>query len=177
MKIMIASENPVKINAAANAFDRCLGPVDKLVSVKVSSEVSDQPVTDEETLLGARNRVKNAMAQSNMADFFVGIEGGVETIQNKMFAFAWVVVSDRKRESIAKTSMFCLPEQIRSLIVDGRELGEADDFVFGKTNSKQHNGAVGLLTHDLITRQTLYEQALILALIPFLNRNLYPDNE
>ncbi len=51
----------------------------------------------------------------------------------------------------------------------GLNLGDADDQVFRRTNSKQGSGAVGLLTDDVVTRTTLYEQAVILALIPFKN--------
>jgi non-canonical (house-cleaning) NTP pyrophosphatase len=54
------------------------------------------------------------------------------------------------------------------------ELGHADDLVFKAQNSKQQGGSVGLLTHGLVTRETYYEQALLLALIPFLNEELYP---
>jgi non-canonical (house-cleaning) NTP pyrophosphatase len=52
-------------------------------------------------------------------------------------------------------------------------LGEADDIVFGRSNSKQDNGAVGLLTDNVIDRAQLYEHAMILALIPFKNELLY----
>jgi len=55
----------------------------------------------------------------------------------------------------------------------GLELGEADDLVFGQANSKQKNGAIGLLTNDVLNRTTLYEQAVIMALIPFKNPHLY----
>jgi len=54
------------------------------------------------------------------------------------------------------------------------ELGDADDLVFRKENSKQQNGAVGLLTNDAITRQSLYQPAVQMAFIPFLNPELYP---
>jgi non-canonical (house-cleaning) NTP pyrophosphatase len=57
------------------------------------------------------------------------------------------------------------------------ELGDADDVVFGRTNSKQENGAVGLLTENVIDRTAYYVQALILALIPFKNSVLYPLTE
>jgi non-canonical (house-cleaning) NTP pyrophosphatase len=52
------------------------------------------------------------------------------------------------------------------------ELGEADDLVFGQINSKQQNGAIGILTNDLIDRESLYRPAVIMALIPFLNPTL-----
>ncbi len=45
--------------------------------------------------------------------------------------------------------------------------------VFGRTNSKQGNGAVGLLTGDVIDRAAYYVHAVILALIPFRNPELY----
>jgi len=56
------------------------------------------------------------------------------------------------------------------------ELGHADDMVFKRDNSKQKNGAVGILTHDLIDRASYYEQALILALIPFINKDIYQEH-
>ena len=59
------------------------------------------------------------------------------------------------------------------MIRQGKELGEADDIVFNRANSKQDNGAVGLLTDNVIDRAQLYEQAVILALIPFKNEALY----
>jgi non-canonical (house-cleaning) NTP pyrophosphatase len=53
------------------------------------------------------------------------------------------------------------------------ELGQADDQVFNQSHSKQKNGAVGLLTNDLIDRSEYYKQAVILALVPFLKPELY----
>jgi non-canonical (house-cleaning) NTP pyrophosphatase len=47
------------------------------------------------------------------------------------------------------------------------ELGEADDVVFGRANSKQANGSIGLLTDDTITRTSYYVDAVVMALIPF----------
>jgi non-canonical (house-cleaning) NTP pyrophosphatase len=54
------------------------------------------------------------------------------------------------------------------------EQGEADDLVFGQENSKLTSGGVGLLTNDLITRAELYAMAVKLALIPFIQEELYP---
>ncbi|MEM6529629.1 MAG: DUF84 family protein, partial [Chloroflexota bacterium] len=51
----------------------------------------------------------------------------------------------------------------------GMELGDADDIVFGRSNSKQQTGSVGLLTGDALTRETYYLHAVVLALIPFKN--------
>jgi len=75
-----------------------------------------------------------------------------------------------------KTGSFFLPQKVAELVRQGMELGEADDIVFGKKNSKQANGAIGILTDDVITRTTYYVPAIIMALIPFKNEELYYDS-
>ena len=47
------------------------------------------------------------------------------------------------------------------------------DELVQKTESTKKVGAVGLLTHGLITRDALYAQPLIMALIPFLQPGLF----
>jgi non-canonical (house-cleaning) NTP pyrophosphatase len=72
----------------------------------------------------------------------------------------------------ARTATFYLPQEVITLVQRGIELGHADDMVFGRSNSKQQNGSVGLLTEDVITRLTYYSHAVVLALIPFKNEAL-----
>jgi len=62
---------------------------------------------------------------------------------------------------------------VAELVHQGMELGDADDMVFAKSNSKQQNGAVGLLTNNIITRKSLYLPAVQMAFIRFLNPELY----
>jgi inosine/xanthosine triphosphatase len=108
------------------------------------------------------------------ADYWVGIEGGVEDQANEMAAFAWVVIlSVNGGVGKGRTGTFFLPEAVAELVRRGKELGEADDTVFSQANSKQDQGAVGLLTDNAVDRTQLYAQAVILALIPFKNRMLY----
>ncbi|MEL7532651.1 MAG: inosine/xanthosine triphosphatase, partial [Bacteroidota bacterium] len=127
------------------------------------------------TKLGAINRVNNAISEYPEADYWVGLEGGIADDEHGMLAFAWMCVSDGERLGLGRTAGFYLPPQIAAMVREGIELGIADDKVFGKANSKQKNGAVGLLTHDLIVRETLYAPAVILALIPFVQADLYPQ--
>jgi inosine/xanthosine triphosphatase len=62
---------------------------------------------------------------------------------------------------------------VARLVRSGVELGVADDRVFGRSNSKQQDGAVGLLTRGIVTRTDYYEHALLLALVPFGLSELY----
>lgn len=174
-KIIVASANPVKIQTTKLGFSKMLPQEEFEISgISVPSGVADQPMSDEETLLGAQNRVKTLSTANPDADFWVGIEGGLVVKDNYMEAFAWVVIKSKNNVfGKGKTATFILPAKIVELIKQGKELGDADDIVFGKNNSKQANGAVGLLTRDVITRTSLYEQGVILALIPFKNATLY----
>lgn len=142
-------------------------------SLEVSSGVADQPMTDAETLTGALNRVQQAYAAQPAADFWIGIEGGVTLIENELAAFAWVVVKSKDLLGKARSGTFFLPPAVKELIDQGVELGTADDMVFGQVNSKQKGGAVGILTGDVMDRKELYEQAVVLALIPFKNSLLF----
>lgn len=175
MKIVIASKNPVKINAALAAFNRMFpDETFEAEGVSVESGVRDQPLDDSETYTGAVNRAINARATQPDAEYWVGLEGGVEVKDNDMESFAWSVVIDKNGTlGKGKTSTFFLPPRVAELIKEGKELGEADDIVFQKQNSKQLNGAVGLLTGDVITREGYYTEATIFALIPHKNPTLY----
>ncbi|MDJ0753252.1 MAG: inosine/xanthosine triphosphatase [Ardenticatenaceae bacterium] len=170
-KIIVASHNPVKINAVQSGFSAFFGEKGWQISpLSVPSGVRDQPFSNEETRQGAHNRVSNARRQSPTADFWVGIEGGVEDDGQAMLAMAWVVITGANgRVGQARTGTFVLPQQVAELVRGGKELGEADDIVFGGRNSKQKQGAVGLLTAGLIDRTGLYAHAVMLALIPFKN--------
>jgi len=172
MKIVVASKNPVKLNAVKEGFQSFFSEIE-IEGVSVESGVPDQPMSDEETLLGARNRVENAKINFPASDIWVGIEGGVERDTFGLTAFAWVVIQNDEQDGEARTTTFRLPEKVARLIDQGLELGHANDQIFGEHNSKQNSGAVGLLTNDKITRTELYRQAVQLALIPFINKELY----
>ena len=142
--------------------------------VSVPSDVPDQPRSDQETLTGAANRARSAAGLVPQADYWVGIEGGIADEGGEMAAFAWVFILSSTQMGKSRTGTFFLPSAVAELVRQGKELGQADDIVFQTENSKQENGAVGLLTGNLMDRAGLYEQAVLLALIPFRNPMLYP---
>jgi inosine/xanthosine triphosphatase len=173
-KVYIASRNPVKINCTRGGFERCFPYVIfDFIGVNVSSGVSDQPMTDKETLFGAQTRAEQAKMNFPDGEFWVGIEGGLEEKGNQMEAFAWVVVLSKTKKGQSRTSTFFLPPAMADLIRKGHELGEAADLIFNKDGTKMKSGAVGLLSKDLLGRAEYYEQAIILSLLPFLNPHLY----
>lgn len=179
-QVVVASHNPVKISAAREGFSGMFpSQAFSFIGLSVPSGVADQPMTDAETLQGARNRARNAREAKPEADYWVGIEGGVDDSGDAMETFAWVVVLGKQSESTksermgrARTAAFFQPEEVARLVRSGIELGPAGDQVFGSENSKQHSGSIGLLTGDLINRSAYYVPAVIGALIPFRNSTL-----
>jgi inosine/xanthosine triphosphatase len=175
LRVVVASHNPVKMEAVRSGFQRMFPPSEiEVQAVNVPSGVSPQPMSDAETLQGALNRARAARQAVPQADFWAGIEGGIEQYKGTLSAFAWVVILSADRCGKARSATFDLPPPLAEMIRQGVELGEADDRLFGRQNSKQQNGAVGLLTGDVIDRARYYEQAVVLALIPFKNPHLYP---
>ncbi len=172
--ISVASTNPVKLKATLDAFKRMFPrETFEVRAVKVNQPVSDQPMTDDETLEGADTRARLAMENMPEADYWVGIEGGVMDRGTQLSGYAWVVVLSAEKRGVGRSGEFFLPENLAKLVRQGVELGEADDIVFSRNNSKQSNGAIGLLTDDAVDRLNLYIPAVIFALIPFKNPDLY----
>lgn len=151
----------------------------------------------------AQNRARNAagaLRESHgdgaTVHFSVGLEGGCaedadgfEEAAGSMICYAWMAVvqlgddGTEARWGFARTASMPLPPVVAELIRGGMELGLADDKVFGRTNSKQSDGSVGLFTRGLINRTGYYSHALTLALVPWMNPDKFsadltvPDEE
>lgn len=176
MRVVVASRNPVKIGAAREAFAALFpGRALDVTGIEVDSGVGDQPDSDAKTRQGARARALQAFDAEPGADFWVGLEGGVDVLDGQLMAFAWMAVKGRRGDiSEARSATLPLPPAVKELVDAGLELGAANDRVFATMNSKQGGGAYGLLTEGRYTREGIYAQTLIIALTPFVN-DLYPQ--
>ena len=169
IRVIVASKNPAKISAVESAFAGVFEQPLDVNGVSVPSEVPNQPMTDKETQHGARNRVKNAQNQHPEADYWVGLEAGIEDDHT----FAWMVISNGTLNGESRSAALPLPPAVLKAVASGKELGDVMDQQFNTVNIKQKGGAIGLLTGGLLTRSSVYHQALILALIPFINEELF----
>lgn len=173
---IVGSTNPVKVRATESALRKVLNTDSvKAIGQKVPSGVAEQPMTAEETRAGAVNRVKACIVEhaESHVDWFVAIEGGVELTQDGPVTFAYVAISDGAHWSIGRSATLPLPQQVYTALEQGQELGNVMDKVFNTNNVKQKEGAIGLLTNQLATRQSVYELALILSMSKFKHANLF----
>jgi inosine/xanthosine triphosphatase len=180
--IVVGSTNPVKVAAVRAVYARVLtgwpgAPAPEFLvfdSVSVDSGVPAQPMGDEETQQGARNRALAALERTS-ADLAVGLEGGVVLMgDGRMRTCAWAVVRDRSgREGMGGSLSMPLPETVAARIHAGEELGYAMDAVAQVVGTKHGRGAVGILTAGLIDRQAAYEPMIAYALAPWLAPAFY----
>ncbi|KAF4706226.1 hypothetical protein FOZ62_014616, partial [Perkinsus olseni] len=132
---------------------------------------------DAETLRGARNRLAALCRGTKQAEFYVAFEGGVfKTEDGRLHVAAWVCVSMHGDDYVseARTATFQVPPAVQKLMeVEGLELGHADDKIFGRVESGRSEGTVGILTAGRLCRDRYYAHAMELAMIPFINANLW----
>lgn len=174
MDIVVGSDNPIKLTCTKEAFLEVFPDTNfSFKAVKVNSGVSDQPVGDNETYLGAKNRAVNVKSIIPQADFWIGIEGGIKKFNDQLYAFAWIYILNDQLNGKSQTATFELPHEVQQVVNQGMELGHADDLLYNRKNSKHQNGIVGLLTNNIIDRRLYYKHAIILALIPFMHSDLF----
>jgi inosine/xanthosine triphosphatase len=173
--VVVGSENPVKLETVKDAFVAMFpNEVFEFLPCLAMSGVADQPFGSAETKRGAEQRAVDCRLKFPLADFWVGLEGGVELDEGQYWVMAWMcVLSKEGKRGYGKTSSFQLPETVGMLIAEGKELGDATDTVFREKNSKQKGGVIGILTNGVVTRKDFYRDALIFALIPHVKSELY----
>ncbi len=102
---------------------------------------------------------------------------GTENSARKRMVFlvSWAYVTDGAgRGYYGQAGGIPLPEELASRVVDaGAELSEAIDAFAGKQGVREAQGAWGILTSNLITRQDVFRTAVINAFAPFFNVALY----
>lgn len=126
---------------------------------------------------GATNRAKRSL-KIGKADFGVGLEGGIHKIGNKWFDCGWMVIIDKKgRVGIGSSARIETPKIMIKMIKKGMELGEVNDILFKKKNSKQGDGHFGLMTNGAITRKDGYTQGLVLALSRFIHPEIFTSGD
>jgi inosine/xanthosine triphosphatase len=188
-KILIAvgSTRRPKLNAvtaAVETFASVLAPSAKfdVVGFDVESGVSHTPSACAELMRGARQRAEAVVqllrAKGESWDYFIGLEGGLEVAEDganrRVFLESWAYVTDGERGHFGRSGGVELPEALAQDILDkGVELSAAIDRFAGAVGIRDAQGAWGVLSADLITRQEAFRVAIVAAFAPFYNARMY----
>jgi len=182
MKLYVGSANPVKLNAAKVAAENQWPDVE-IISCEVESGISEQPLTDEETRKGARNRALASLATRDKNEDFeeeslgIGLEGGVFTQENnELWSTVWVAVADRDGKIYESNgARFRVPEEIAKAIRSGEEMGPVVSRMFGGRDVRSTNGAIGIITKDFVDRTEEYAAIAKMALGIWYGRSWQDD--
>lgn len=200
--IAVGSRRGPKISAvkeALGALSPSFPPAAEfeLVGLEVDSGVSHTPLSQEELMRGARQRaealVEIARKNGSPWQYFVGLEGGLDVIhenasplptrpdldlaqgsRRRVFLESWAYVSDGARGHYGRSGGIELPEPLaREVLENGTELAVAIDRFAGMVGIRDAQGAWGVLSGDLISRQEAFRVAVIAAFAPFYNAKMY----
>ena len=172
MRVAVGSTNPVKIKAVEEVL-RAFYPEVEVFGVEVSSGVSAQPVGVQETVQGAVNRARAALKQG---DIGVGIEAGLIEVPFTLTGYMDVqfcAISDGEFTSLGAGSGFEYPPQVVREVLRGREVGEVMEKLSGIAEIGRKGGAIGFLSKGKLNRKELTKQAVLMAMLPRINRELY----
>lgn len=165
MDVAVGSTNPVKVRAVERAL---AGGDASVQAIAVESGVAEQPGSRAETIAGADNRAQGALTETG-ADLGIGIEGGVATVEavEGLWLVMWASVTDGARLERGGGPSIRLPETIADRIRAGEELGPVLDDVLDTSGVATEQGAAGVLTDEIIDRESSLVHAVAGALGPF----------
>jgi inosine/xanthosine triphosphatase len=135
--------------------------------VSVESGVAEQPWGDDETIEGARNRARRALAAGNY-DLGVGLEGGVADRDSQLYLIMWAAATDGERVDVGGGPRIRLPADVAGRLHDGDELGPVMDDLLDASGVAENQGAAGVLTDGVTDRTEALRTAVAGALGPFL---------
>ena len=187
MIIAVGSNRKPKLNAVAEAVSSIgpklgMGSSPEIMGFEVESGVRHTPLNREESMRGARQRaealVQMAREKNEAWNYFVGLEGGLDSLeengQRRVFLESWAFVSDGARGYYGRSGGVELPEALAHEVLDvGTELSIAIDNFAGSAGIRDAQGAWGVLSSNLITRQEAFRVATVAAFAPFYNSRMY----
>ena len=172
------------VSAALEVFASVLAPGAQLevLGTEVESGVSHTPASAEELMRGSRQRaealVRLGSARGEPWRYFVGLEGGLNVLQEessrRVFLESWAYVTDGERGYYGRSGGIEVPEALaHEVLENGVELSVAIDRYAGAVGIRDAQGAWGVLSGNLITRQEAFRVAVIAAFAPFYNAKMY----
>ncbi len=148
----------------------------------VHSGVIHTPSSRDELMQGARQRARTLQvrlaASDQPASFCVGLEGGLDVVEEsanrRVFLESWAYVTDGLRGHFGSSGSIEIPDVLADRVLsNGTELSVAIDAFAGQVGIRDAQGAWGVLSRDLISRQESFRLAVVAAFAPFYNQNLY----
>lgn len=100
-------------------------------------------MSDEESITGATNRAKAALAAHPDASFGVGMEGGLQKLGDRWYECGWIAVIDKNgKVGLGSSARFECSHKIVDEIMKGKELADVIDALTGLQDVRSSQGAM-----------------------------------
>jgi len=174
--IVVASTSPAKVDAVRRAIERIAAVEPSfgkatLRTCDVTGIAPAMPMTDRETLDGARLRAQTVTKGLTPPFLAIGLEGGLSS-DPMVSLTSWAAATDGSAWGYGAGGRIVLPDAVLQQVQAGRELGDVIDEMAGK-GTRSTRGAWGWLTRDLVNRKNALLTATLAALAPFYNKDVY----
>lgn len=180
MTLAIGSTNPIKIEALEEVIQEYPDLAGaRVIACQVSSDISSQPLTLEETIRGAKNRARNAFQANAVCKYAFGIESGLFEAPGTQTGFLEACICAIYDGVDTYTGLSCgfeVPPQILDLILKQKiELSQAchDSGISPNHKLGSAEGLIGILTKGRIDRKKYTKQCIMTALIQLENSHFY----
>lgn len=175
MRFCVGTRNPSKLRGVKLAL-MDLGIDAEVVPTPVDSGVPPQPIGLDTVVRGARNRALAACTED--CDCCVGVEAGFFRLEGCVYVDVQVAaVKCGDRLTYGLSPGFMIPRRFWEPLVAGEapELEVLVDEWFGTRNIGDKGGLISLVTRGVVDRIHLTRDAVIMAMVPHINKELYFD--
>jgi inosine/xanthosine triphosphatase len=178
--IAVGTTNVIKVQAVEEVIKNYPQlSAAKINPISVSSEISEQPLSLEEIIQGAKNRAKNAFLACRNCHYGFGIESGLFEAKGTQTGYLEACICcifDGVHYYTGLSCGFEVPSFILSLVLDkNKDLSQAcyEAGVTSNTKLGSAEGLIGILSKGRVDRKEYTKQCITTALIQLENASWY----
>ena len=178
-KIVVASKSKIKLDVVISVLSKLIPNLQtEVIGIDLESDGAE-PVGEKAILSQITEAIRKARKLHPDAEFYCGMEGGVEEKDHGMEEAAYVVIENKNgsNRSISRSVSFPIPPAVAKLVRNGIPFGDAVDKTYSTKNIKTGQGFVGLLTNGMVDKKALYIQPTAVAFSKFLKEAWFEDLE
>lgn len=175
MDVCVGSRNPSKLRGVEKAFSTFYKDV-HIYIYSVEEDLPPQPFSFNIIMECAKIRAIRALERNDRCSYGVGIEAGMFEINNTFYDIHTAYIINRDgRGFYGFSPAFRVPNKFVELIKKGvyRELEDVVDSFYGTEHIGDTGGFIRILSRGCILREDLVYYAVLMALLPFINSDVY----
>lgn len=179
--VVVGSNNIVKIQAVEEVLSEWGVSFKVIKGIETNSGVSEQPLSLEEMIQGAKNRARAALEHGAENTLGIGIESGLMPALGTTTGYLEATICcfyDGAHLATGLSPGFEVPPKVLKVVLEqGMDLGRAchHNNIGGEPGLGKREGLVGLVTRGHISRKSYTKQAVAMALGQWMHFSWYKE--